>query len=1174
MNAQERVELEWLKRRQERLEQELALLGKQVIAFEARLSQTAAESPKAPQPSPGTGLRPSEIAPEESLPVAEWAKPGAVPPIIPPIIPPEPIIAAMSVEAEAASASPTQPEPEPAPAPSAVPPAFELPPAIPPIPPIAAPIPEFARAKAAPEKSLEMRLGTYWLVRIGIVMFLTGLVFFGNLAYHTLISKLGPGGKVMLLYVASGLLLGAGAWWQRKAVKESLKNYAQVLFAGGLAAVYFTTYAAHHIEQLKVIESAVTDGVLLLIWAGFMVWIADRKKSEVLALFAILLAYYTAIISHEIGLFTLYSNLLLTIAAVFFLVRNRWATLSFASLAATYAAYSFWRFLHNSEWGFPNPEEGLWTGIYFLVSYWIVFSAAVFLSRDEKFAGNNRSSFLTLNNGAFFTLFLLTMWQVHSGGFWKFSLIFGCTLLVLSELARTVLPNEPLANNSYLIQGLSLGTIGLISNPHLAGLNLALILAAESVTLLWAGHLRKSVIMQTGAYLAAALAVGWGMDGMLRHESHGLWLGVGLGAVMLGNALLVDHQTRSNTHLPLRPGVSYFTVLAFVILGVVTWNNADRENFTLILGTEAALLILSVYLLQVREITLLSWGYLGIGQLIWLFDAFSLNAAPPWWNPVMWLALSIGLTEWWRRQKALDLAAHKEPEWVALNQLPISGKNLVLFGSMVFALRFAGGWDSQLLLSTGMRVYLPMIIGAMMLADTLLAHHRSPASSGTLRGQPIYSTMLALVIWLVVTWHQTSHESFPLVLAVEAVLLTLSFYLLRVPEISLLSQGYLVVAQVFWLYRVLDGAQSPPWWNPVLLIGLTLGISHWWQKQKVLSIPAALARFWQALYAVAIIALVYYWLAPQVQPANWLALTSILAIGITAYGVFTRSWFLAAFGQFFLLVSAVQFAWQLIQGKPDWSLALAPVAALVLLAFATAKWFEQKPDANPKVREPLLQLALVYRCVALLMSIWWVCKYIPARERIWVFVALNLLLFLLAGWRRSREALFFSAAFALSGLAIFWLPLEPAEKVYLPNLLALIALLAQQAVAKRRPEEFRLDQSVHAPTIVLGGLSLWRLSSMWIEQIEVHAGGVVSYQTAGWSVLALVFFVVGFLLHEKVYRWLGLAVLACALGRVTVIDVWKLKTIYRVLSFMALGLVLLVLGFLYNKYQEKIREWL
>jgi uncharacterized membrane protein len=260
--------------------------------------------------------------------------------------------------------------------------------------------------------------------------------------------------------------------------------------------------------------------------------------------------------------------------------------------------------------------------------------------------------------------------------------------------------------------------------------------------------------------------------------------------------------------------------------------------------------------------------------------------------------------------------------------------------------------------------------------------------------------------------------------------------------------------------------------------------------------------------------------------------------------------------------------------KPDWYFPLVPVAALVFLSLGTIRWFERRPDANVRVSQPLLQIALMYRCVALLMSIWWVCKYIPARERIWVLALLGLLLFLVAGWKKSREALLFSAAFAVTGLAIFWLPLENAPKVYLPNLLALIVLLAQQALAKRRPEIFRLDPAFHAPTIVLGSLSLWRLVSLWIEHLEQYAGGLVSYQTAGWSALALVFFVVAFVLHERVYRWLGLAILGCALCRVTVIDVWKLKTIYRVLSFMALGVVLLVLGFLYNKYQEKIREWL
>ena len=46
----------------------------------------------------------------------------------------------------------------------------------------AVPSPRLAKAEPAGRGSFEMRLGTYWLVRIGIVMVLTALVFFGNLA--------------------------------------------------------------------------------------------------------------------------------------------------------------------------------------------------------------------------------------------------------------------------------------------------------------------------------------------------------------------------------------------------------------------------------------------------------------------------------------------------------------------------------------------------------------------------------------------------------------------------------------------------------------------------------------------------------------------------------------------------------------------------------------------------------------------------------------------------------------------------------------------------------------------------------------------------------------------------------------------------------------------------------
>src|SRR5258707_15291293 len=112
--------------------------------------------------------------------------------------------------------------------------ASRVPPPVPP--PVTQPLPKPPPAIAPASRSFEMRLGTYWLVRVGIVMLLTGLVFFGDYAYQNFIPRLGPGGKVSLLYLASGLLLGTGAWLQRK--QESMKNYAQVLVAGGLAAVY------------------------------------------------------------------------------------------------------------------------------------------------------------------------------------------------------------------------------------------------------------------------------------------------------------------------------------------------------------------------------------------------------------------------------------------------------------------------------------------------------------------------------------------------------------------------------------------------------------------------------------------------------------------------------------------------------------------------------------------------------------------------------------------------------------------------------------------------------------------------------------------------------------------------------------------------------------------------
>jgi uncharacterized membrane protein len=1156
MNETERLELERLKKRQVQLQTEMNLLSSQLASLEQKLTQAQTpetatlDIPKAPaRPEPTVTKR------ETTQPLPAPPPIPVAPPPIPPVIPPAPVVPKPTpIPATIARELASAPEPPP--------------PIVPAIPRGPSPEPSLAaRVAPQPKGSLEMRVGTYWLVRIGIVMVLTGLVFFANLAYKNYISKLGPGGKLSLLYVASFALLGAGTWWQRKPVKESLKNYAQVLFAGGLAAVYFTTYAGYYIEPLRFFKTPGLDGALLLAWAGFMVWIADRKKSEVLAFFAVGLGYYTSIIT-RVGLFTLYSNLLLTVAAVTFLLRNRWAVLTFASLCATYAAYAFWRFIHGTEWQWPSPEDQLWTGMYFLISYWLLFTAAVFFSKHEKLSGSNRAAFLTLNNGSFFALFLLTMFQVRTGKFWEFSLIYGSVLLVLSELARVFLAKEPAAKNAYLTQGLLLVTVGFIS--YFSGMNLALILAVESVTLLLVGQQRESRLILAAAHIVAVLAVGWGIDGLRESDKAGAWLGAGLGALMMFNTFLSHRKSLAQT-TPLRTSPAWFTVLAMVAWFAATWNNVTHQNFPLVLSAEAAVLILSVYLLRIREVSFLAQGYLALAQAVWVGQIFLTPTAAPWWHPALMLAIAIGIDEWWHYQKLPTLRLADDTNQKAFYLLPQLAKNVVFIAGANLAVILAGGWDitspsnSQLL-------YPPIALGTLIFADILLAHQRTPLVPGVpLRPQPAFSTTVALVVCLAVTWHHTARSSFPLFIAAEGLLLTLSFYLLRVREIPLLSQGLVVLAQIAWVINALTIKPLPPWWNPLLLIAITVALSHWWQKQKTLAIHAQLSAFWQGLYALSLVGVLYCWLSLEVSAPAWLALTSLLAVGLTVYGVLTRSWWLAAFGQIFILVSGAQFLYQVWQTKPNWMLPLAPVAALVLLSAGTLAWFRKFSDANPRVREPLLEIALVYRWAALAMSLCWVWQYIPARERMWLLSLLGLSFFLFAGWRRSREALLTSAIYTLASLSLFCAqPVLNIQSSYWPNLGAIIVLLVQRQLARRLQDRYPLEPAVHNAAMLIGGLSLWLFLSRFV--LEKTNGEL--YLTASWSALALILFAVGIALRERMYRWLGLGILACALGRIGIVDVWRLELVYRVLSFMAIGIVLLVLGFIYNKYQEKLKEWL
>ncbi len=983
MNEPDREELRRLKERQELLRIQLDLLGTHIRRFDQRLAGDALVPP-VPE------IKPLEIAP---LPMEH----RAVPPPLPPIIA-QPVVEHLLAARENTSAPEREArlhagiehgQPWDESGGFAKPP----PPAPPPAPPIVPPIVPQSAASAAKESSFEMRLGTYWLVRVGIVMLLTGLVFLGGYAYKNYIGRLGAPGKVGLLYAAGGLLLGAGAWLQRRTVKESLQNYGQVLFAGGLAAVYFTTFAAHHFENLRIITSPLLDGALLLAWAGLIVWLADRRKSEVLALFAIGLAYYTSAIT-DVGLFTLYSNLVLTAAAVFFLVRNRWTKLSVLSLVATYLGFAFWRFHLPGLSGGDARVEELFHGNIFLAGYWILFTAGVFLARAQAAPAGARARFLTLNNAAFFGLVVLSMPQVYRGHFWQFALGFGAVLLALAGLARRVFAEEISVKNAYLTQGLLLVTVGFIA--YFTGLKLALVLAAESVVLLVLGGQLRSSFLRAGSVVVGALAVAW----------------------------------------------SAFT---------------------------------------------LGWGALTM------------------------------------RDPGADLI------------MGIGGGGLLAFNAF---------WSARTEDAPNTRLLRPFTTAFVL---------------------------CALGFWFATTLHEAAPVWIAPAFALEALVLTAAGRALRLRELALGAQLFLLTAQSFWLLQTATTLPRPPWWSPALVIAVTLALAHWWQRQRAIALPRTAGQGLQILAALAVVGVLLFWLHPFFGGGSWLVMTSLLAVAVTAYGVATRFWFLAFAGQIVLIVSGYEFVSRILQTAPPWHSALAPMGALLALATATTIWLSRKP-AEPELNSQLIQAAGLYRWVALAMSLAWVCEYVPKEHLVWTFTALGAALFTLAGLRPKLETRLACGVYLAAGLLAFAGRLVMENELPpLVNLTVLLALATMQAVARRRPARWPLPETAHTAMILAVVLGTWAFVWRWVV---LKSGGTHFYLTASWAVLALGVFAAGFVLRERMYRWLGLGILAVAVARVFISDVWKIDLLYRILSFMALGIVLLALGFIYNKYQEKIKQWL
>lgn len=87
---------------------------------------------------------------------------------------------------------------------------------------------------------------------------------------------------------------------------------------------------------------------------------------------------------------------------------------------------------------------------------------------------------------------------------------------------------------------------------------------------------------------------------------------------------------------------------------------------------------------------------------------------------------------------------------------------------------------------------------------------------------------------------------------------------------------------------------------------------------------------------------------------------------------------------------------------------------------------------------------------------------------------------------------------------------------------------------------------------------------------EVSTGRV----TIAWGIEAVVTFLFALVVGERSYRLAGLSLLLTCVAKILVLDVWRQQRSDRYITFIILGVALLLVSFLYTRYSETINRYL
>lgn len=277
-----------------------------------------------------------------------------------------------------------------------------------------------------PDSTLENAIGTRWIGRVGVVIFILGIAFFLKYSFDN--NLIGEAGRVMLGILCGAAFLGAGEFLQSK---KTLALYGQLLSGCGLAVLYLSFYAAFAFYHL-IPAPAAAIGMVAITTTGMV--LAIRYSAYPLSVVVLLGGFLTPLMlsTGENQPIALFSYLLLLNTGTLLLQRYRqWPSLVASSLGGTVILYISWHIAFYSA-------EQQWIAFGAVTTFFLCFNLYILLFRLESNKERSEVDQLIIFSSALF-FFLAFLAQQNFIATWPvkfFALLLAGFEIALAEFAQ------------------------------------------------------------------------------------------------------------------------------------------------------------------------------------------------------------------------------------------------------------------------------------------------------------------------------------------------------------------------------------------------------------------------------------------------------------------------------------------------------------------------------------------------------------------------------------------------------------------------------------------------------------------------------------------------------------------------------------------------------------------